>query len=55
MNTIEYDVHRAVHRNIISIENQQDASMYQIYLLASKQTAVSVWHMPVAVRTVLNS
>jgi len=25
------------------------------YLLATKQVAVSVWHMPVAVCTVLNS
>jgi len=27
----EFDVHRAVHRNIISVVNQLDAPTYQIY------------------------
>ena len=34
---------------------QQQAYVKQILLSVSKQTSVSVWHMPVAVCTVLNS
>ena len=84
----KFDVHRAVHRNIISIVKPTWCTnvsslfyfgmalyMFRIVppsvirssrlyiqqqaryccLLASKQTAVSVWQMPVAVCAVLNS
>ena len=54
----EFDIHRPMHRNIISVVKPtrlyiQLSNGYWC-LLSSMQTAVSVWHMPVAVFTVLN-
>ena len=41
MRTVKYDVHRAVHRNIISKLKPNNAPMYQIYLFWNDTLHVS--------------